>query len=151
MAKMMYCAVVRPDGEGGYWAEFPDLPGCFGQGQTVIECVGSASDGLETHLAAMEADGLAIPAATEVGACDGTTVWVYADTSTVALGAPSVTSAEAARRLGVSPARVSQLVADGRLDARRVGGMTLVTEESVEAYARTPRAAGRPRKEAALA
>lgn len=151
MAKLMYAAVIRDDGDGGFWAEFPDLPGCFGYGDTKMECVTSASDALETHLAAMEADGIDIPDATDPADADGDVAWFYADTSTVELGGPSMMAADAARELGVSPARVSQLVADGRLDARRHGGMTLVTVESVRAYAATPRAPGRPRKELAPA
>lgn len=147
MAKTLYAAVVRDDGEGGFWAEFPDLPGCYGHADTFLGCVSSASDGLETHLAAMEADGRPLPEATDPDAADGRVVWLYADTSTVDLGEPSMTAADAARELGVTPARVSQLIAAGRLDARRVGGMTLVTVGSVEAYAATPRAPGRPRRD----
>ncbi len=147
MTKTMYAAVMRDDGEGGLWAEFPDLPGCYGYGDTAMECVRSASDALETHLAAMEEDGISLPEATDPDVEDGKVAWFYADTATVDLGAPSMTAADAARELGVTPARVSQLIADGRLDARRVGGTTLVTEESVGAYASTPRSPGRPKKE----
>ena len=74
-------------------------------------------------------------------------MWLYADTSTVDLSGPSITAADAARELGVTPARVSQLIADGRLDARRVGSTALVSKSSMEAYSSTPRASGRPRKE----
>lgn len=77
--------------------------------------------------------------------------WLYADTSKAKIGATSMTAAEAAQELGVTPARVSQLIADDRLDARRVGSMTLVSEASVAAYAATPRVSGRPRREATLA
>lgn len=69
------------------------------------------------------------------------------DTSTVDLGAVSMTEADAARALGVAPARLSRLISDGRLEARRAGTMTLVTEESAAACASTPRVAGRPRRE----
>ena len=74
-------------------------------------------------------------------------VWLYADTSTVDLSGPSITAADAARELGLTPVRVSQLIADGRLDARRIGNTALVSKSSVEANASTPRASGRPRKE----
>jgi len=145
----MYAAIVRDGGEDGFWAEFPDLPGCYGYGDTLMECVESASDALETHLAAMKEGGKALPSATDPNESDGKVAWFYADTSSVDLGKPSITAADAARELGITPARVSQLIADGRLKARHVGGMTLVTEESVESYAATPRAPGRPRKELA--
>ena len=112
-----------------------------------MECAESASNALETHLAAMEADGLALPVAHEPDETSGMVGWFYADTSTVDLGGPSMTAADAARELCVTPARVSQLIADGRLDARRVGGMTLVSEASVAAFASSPRSPGRPKRE----
>lgn len=28
---------------GGYWAEFPDLPGCFSQGESIDEAASEAS------------------------------------------------------------------------------------------------------------
>ena len=95
MTKRMYAAVIRDDGEGGFWAEFCDLPGCFGYGDTLVECAESASDALETHLAAMEEDGIGLPDAIEPSDADGTVAWFYADTSTVDLGAPSITAADA--------------------------------------------------------
>ena len=61
MTKTMYPTPMRDGGEGGLWAEFRDLPGCFGYGATAIECARSASDALETQLAAMVADGVAPP------------------------------------------------------------------------------------------
>ena len=57
----------------------------------------------------------------------------------------SKTAVEAARELGVTPAQVSRLIADGRPDDRRIGGMTLVNEVSMAVCAATPR------KEAILA
>jgi predicted RNase H-like HicB family nuclease len=30
-------AIIHEAEEGGYWAEVPDLPGCFTQGQTLEE------------------------------------------------------------------------------------------------------------------
>lgn len=151
MTKYVYGAIVREDGEdGGYWAEVPDLPGCFGQGDTFMDAVESVSDAVETHLAALAADGAEIPAAGPVSADDGEVVYVYADPGTVQLDieGPTVSAAEAARMLGVTPARVSQLVTDGRLVAQRTAGGTRVARAAVEALMAAPRAAGRPRKAA---
>ena len=53
MGKYIYGAVIRESDEGGFWAEVPDLPGCFGQGDTLMEAVESISNGMETHLAAV--------------------------------------------------------------------------------------------------
>ena len=76
-----------------------------------MECAESASNALETHLAAMEADGLALPVAHEPDETGGMVGWFHADTSTVDLGGPSMTAADAAGELCVTPARVSQLIA----------------------------------------
>lgn len=61
MTKHVYGAVIREDRDGGYWAEVPDLPECFGQGDDFMTAVESISDGVETHLAALESDGADIP------------------------------------------------------------------------------------------
>lgn len=152
MGKYVYGAVIRPDEEdGGYWAEVPDLPGCFGQGDSYMDAVESISDGVETHLAALAEDGLPIPKATVVSADDGDVVYVYANTDGFALGVPTMPAAEAARTLGVTKGRVSQLIASGRLVGERSADGTRVTIDSVEAYAAGDRAAGRPRKSAAMA
>ena len=87
--KYVFGTIIREDEEdGGFWAEVPDLPGCFGQGGSFIECVSSISDGVETHLAAMLADGRSIPQGGKVVADDGEVVYVCADPSTVNQGAP---------------------------------------------------------------
>lgn len=59
-----------------------------------------------------------------------------------------VTVAEAASMLGVSTARVRELIGEGRLDAIKVGGFNAVSVESVEAHAEAgPRRPGRKRSE----
>ena len=145
--KYVFSAVVRKDEDGGYWAEIPALPGCFGQGDTFVDTIASISDGLETHLAAMIEEGMEIPPSSKAEAEDGEVVWVYANPETVELSGPVMTAAEAARVLGVTPARVSQLIRAGKLKAHRKGSMTLVEVDSVEKYAGTPRRAGRPSRE----
>ena len=37
MEGMKYTAIIHEAEEGGYWAEVPDLPGCFTQGETLDE------------------------------------------------------------------------------------------------------------------
>lgn len=63
---------------------------------------------------------------------------------------PAVTSAEAARMLGVTNARVSQLVKVGLLDSWKVGGTRMVSKASVEARKEYDPKPGRP-KEKSLA
>ena len=144
--KRVYGAIVRKSDEGGYWAEVPDLPGCFGQGENFADCVASVSDGVETHVAALLELGMDVPDPSRVQADDGEVVYVYANTDTVELGEPSVSASTAAERLGVSKGRVSQLIAAGKLKAYRTPHYTMVTVASIDAYAATPRVAGRPRE-----
>lgn len=152
MWKYVYAAIIRPDEEdGGYWAEVPDLPGCYGQGDTYIDAIESASDGIETHLAALAEDDMPIPKATVVTADDGDVVYVYANTDNFSLGVPTMSATEAAKALGITKGRVSQLIASGKLVAERFAGRTQVTVDSVEAYAASDRSAGRPRKNASMA
>lgn len=60
---------------------------------------------------------------------------------------PAVTAAEAARMLGVSAARVSQLCASRLLDSWKVGGTRMVSIECIEARLEEEHKAGRPRKQ----
>lgn len=147
MGKHIYGTVIRPSEDGGYWAEVPDLPGCFGQGEDYMAALESISDSIETHLASLKEIGLPIPMAGPLPNIeDGEVVYVFARDDSVRLGAPTVSAAEAARMLGVSPGRVSQLISSGRLVAERLAGRTNVTLASIEAYQASPRTAGRPRK-----
>ncbi|MBQ3387464.1 MAG: type II toxin-antitoxin system HicB family antitoxin, partial [Eggerthellaceae bacterium] len=115
MEKYVYGAIIRPDEDGGFWAEIPDLPGCYGQGETFSETIDSIIDGLETQLAYMAEDGLDIPPMSKITAEDGEVVYIYANPATVEIAGPVMSAAEAARALGVTPGRVSQLIRAGKL------------------------------------
>ena len=62
---------------------------------------------------------------------------------------PAVPASEAARMLGVSTARVSQLVNAGYLESWKVGGTRMVSLDSIETRLDENRKAGRPKKELA--
>ncbi len=143
--RYVYGAIIRPSDEGGYWAEVPDLDGCYGQGDDYMDCIRSVADGIETHLAALAEYGMPIPPAGPVVSDDGEVVYVTADPGSVRLQVPTVSAAEAARMLNVSPGRVSQLIRDGRLVAERTAEGTNVTIDSIEAYRGGASATGRPR------
>lgn len=55
-----------------------------------------------------------------------------------------ISTADAARRLGLTPGRVRRLIASGALRARRVGGRFLVRASDVEARATAEVVTGRP-------
>ena len=59
---------------------------------------------------------------------------------------PAVTAADAAKELGVSTARVAQLIKAGLLDSWRDGSKRMVSKESIEARKADMPKAGRPRK-----
>lgn len=59
---MRYVAFIHKDPDSDYGVSFPDFPGCISAGSTVDEAVTNAVEALSGHVAAMEADGDAIPA-----------------------------------------------------------------------------------------
>ena len=45
-----YKAVVHTEEEGSYWAEVPELPGCFTQGDTLDELYHNLVEAIACHL-----------------------------------------------------------------------------------------------------
>ena len=45
-----YRAVVHVEPDGGYWAEVPELPGCFTQGHTLDELYHNLPEAVGCHL-----------------------------------------------------------------------------------------------------
>ena len=60
-----YPAIVHEEG-GAFWVEFPDLEGCFSQGDTMAEAAANAEEALGTYLSSLMERGLEIPAATDI-------------------------------------------------------------------------------------
>ena len=51
MSKLYYPAVFHVSEDvGGYWVEFPDLPGCFSQGDTIEESLEHSKEALGLYL-----------------------------------------------------------------------------------------------------
>jgi predicted RNase H-like HicB family nuclease len=48
--KTTYKAVVHEEAEGGYWAEVPELPGCFTQGETLDALYQNLIEAIACHL-----------------------------------------------------------------------------------------------------
>jgi antitoxin HicB len=59
----IYPAIIHDD-EDGLWAEFPDLPGCFTQGDTQEELLGNAAEAMECFLLGLLEDGERLPVPT---------------------------------------------------------------------------------------
>jgi predicted RNase H-like HicB family nuclease len=54
---MEYTVLIHQAEEGGYWTEVPALPGCFSQGETVEEALVNIKEAIESHVAALRAEG----------------------------------------------------------------------------------------------
>jgi predicted RNase H-like HicB family nuclease len=52
--KYEYPAIIHPAKEGGFWVDFPDLDGCFTQGETIEECIFMATDAASIWLCGHE-------------------------------------------------------------------------------------------------
>ena len=63
---------------------------------------------------------------------------------------PAVTAAEAARRLGLTTARIAQLCKAGELNSWRIGATRMVSEDSIAYRLACDHKPGRPKKEPAL-
>lgn len=68
-SKYTYPALFEPEKNGGYSVSFPDLDGCFTQGDTYEAAYANAVDALSLHLYGMEEDGEAIPAPSVPSPC----------------------------------------------------------------------------------
>jgi len=79
--KTAYPAIVHAE-EGQYWAEFPDLEGCFSQGDSLPDVISNASEALGGYLCSLMDRGLSVPAASdakEIDAGDGYVTIVVTD------------------------------------------------------------------------
>ena len=61
MQAMEYVVVIQTAEEGGYWAEFPALPGCFTQARTIEHLIERAPEAVASHLDALREDGQPVP------------------------------------------------------------------------------------------
>ena len=61
--KIEYFFIIHKVEEGGYWAEFPDLPGCIMEGDSEEEVLSMAKDALSGWLAVRFERNFAIPEA----------------------------------------------------------------------------------------
>lgn len=83
-SKYVFPAVFTPEAEGGYSVRFPDIDGCFTDGNSLVEAMEMAEDALALMLYEYEAEGKPIPAPSAPEAIDHAenefVNYVYADT-----------------------------------------------------------------------
>jgi antitoxin HicB len=60
--KIQYPLRVHKAEDGGYWAEFPDLPGCVTQGDTLKETLDNAQEALSGWIASRFERNFEVPA-----------------------------------------------------------------------------------------
>ena len=67
----VYPAIIHE--EDGYWVEFPDLDGCFTNGDTMEETMAMAQEALGLYLVSLIERGLQIPSPSDIKdiTCDG--------------------------------------------------------------------------------
>jgi predicted RNase H-like HicB family nuclease len=58
---MRYIAFIHKEPDSCYGVSFPDFPGCVSAGDTLDQALANASEALQGHVQAMEADGEPIP------------------------------------------------------------------------------------------
>lgn len=68
--KLLYPAIFTPDSEGGFTVAFPDLPGCFTEGDDLIEAIEMATDAASGWILGEIEEGKSYPAPSELGSID---------------------------------------------------------------------------------
>lgn len=58
---MRYAVVLHSDDGKRFGASVPDLPGCFGAGDTIDEAIEDVESAIEAHAELMVAEGLEVP------------------------------------------------------------------------------------------
>jgi antitoxin HicB len=140
-----YSFRVEADIEAGGWVIwFPDLPGCMSQAETWEEIGEMAREAFEAWTESVHERGLTIPAPGDTN--QAVQAWGADTPEPATASTPSLTAAEAARRLGVSVRRVSAL-AESRGTGTMFGRYRLFSEDDITAM--QPRKAGRPSRQAA--
>lgn len=139
-----YPAFFESNELGGYSVWFPDLPECHTDGDNLDDAVNMAAEALELVIESYLENGRPLPdpsidAPVPSGARE-LVVSVDVDSQN-----RLVTSHEAARMLGVSDARVRQLILKGALLARKQAGVNFVYLRSVLDRLRAAPRSGRPR------
>ena len=100
MSEIEYRFTIRPltaEEGGGYLIEFPDLPGCMSDGETVEDTIANGAEAKRDWIAAMVAAGRSVPAPTAEATEGYSGKWVLRTPKSLHRGL-----AERARQEGVS-------------------------------------------------
>lgn len=146
MAMYIYEFEIYEDDEGFFIAEGRDFEFGMTQGEDLTDAVAMAADLLSVLVedALMQKAALPEPTYGNEPALGGKIYTIAVDVSLDTI--KTVSATEAARLLGVSRSRVSNMLRTGLLLGFRKGRDTFVTADSIDARLRERRPAGRPRK-----
>lgn len=67
--KTAYPAIVHED-DGSFWVEFPDLEGCFSEGETMADAIANAADALGGYLCSLMDRDIKAPVASDAKKVD---------------------------------------------------------------------------------
>lgn len=137
-----YEAIITKD-DDGWTGRFPQFDSVT-QGNTREEVVSNLADLLTLLVAEHTEEDRPLPKPAHVAEC--VTVSIDVDQSDID-ETHYMTQEQAQEYLGLGKSRVSQLAKSGQLEARRFGRRNMVSIASVEAFANSPRKAGRPSKD----
>ncbi len=140
--RYVYDAIIERD-EDGYAVSFPQFPEAITFGETREEAARRAAEVLVLVLAERIEEGGEIPGQERVAEVLSINVDV---TGNDIDKSKCLTIDQAARELGVSAGRVSQLASSGKLQAVTFGKKRMVTIASVNERKANPPASNRPRK-----
>lgn len=138
-----YPGYFEPNELDGYSVWFPDLPECHTDGDNLDDTVNMAAEALELVIESYIDNGRALPEPSlDAQAPEGVRellVSVDVDSEN-----RMITAREAAKMLGVSDARVRQLILKGALLARKQAGVNFVYLRSVLDRLQEAPVSGRP-------
>lgn len=138
-----YPAVFEGNELGGYSIWFPDLPECYTDGDDLEDAINMAAEAMALVIESYVDNAKKLPAPSLDYRPRGSERLAYVSCD-VNVGGRLVSAHAAATLLGISDARVRQLLGSGRLQGRKQGRDNYVYLWSIKERLAHPQPAGRP-------
>lgn len=140
MQRAVYPAIFHKEEEGGYWVEFPDLPGCLTDGETLEEAFLMAGDALNCWLDDVSQERPQATPLTEVKAEDGAIILLVQPVLYLSDGAKQYRIEEAIeaglKKAKLTKSQVAQMLGKGRSYVTRLIRMEEIpTQDDAEKLA----------------
>lgn len=76
----VYPAIIHNE-DGSYWVEFPDLEGCYSDGNSLEQAIENAQDALGLYIAGMQEEGNPVPAPSDISSIKTKEIksYIYSD------------------------------------------------------------------------